>query len=177
MNIYIFYLPVHFNNTTHELLFRFKWCFEILKVAFAGHGTRYLRSKTLLWQQTIADLIQPTCWSDGKEKEAERQRARITGRRGFMWKIYAASETFFTDSWSWQSFSHLVMFLPVFLHWVYKMKYSCYQHSFVILGWFVYWVVRLKNAPLDKKKSEIIVSKNKLLLVSLLHLAKLCETS
>ena len=41
--IYIFYFPVHFNNTTHEL-FRFKRRFEILKIAFAGHGTRYLRS-------------------------------------------------------------------------------------------------------------------------------------
>ena len=38
--------------------------------------------------------------SDGKETEAERHTARIDGRRGFMWKIYAASETcltLFTD--------------------------------------------------------------------------------
>ena len=35
----------------------------------------------------------------------------------------------------------------------------------------------LRNVPLDKKKSEIIVFKNKLLLVSLLHLAGLCEKS
>jgi len=62
------------------------------------------------------------------------------------------------------------MFLPVFLHWIYKMKYSSYQHSFVILGWLVYWVW-LKIAPLEKKKLEIIVFTNKLLLVSLLHLA------
>ena len=41
--IYIFYFPVHFNNTTHEL-FRFKRRFQILKIAFAGHKTRYLRS-------------------------------------------------------------------------------------------------------------------------------------
>ena len=41
--IYIFYFPVHFNNTTHEL-FRFKRLFQILKIAFAGHKTRYLRS-------------------------------------------------------------------------------------------------------------------------------------
>ena len=34
----------------------------------------------------------------------------------------------------------LVMFLTVFFHWMYKMKYSCYQESSVIHGWFVYWV-------------------------------------
>ena len=33
---------------------------------------------------------------------------------------------------------HLVMFLNAFLHWMYKMKYSCFQDSSVIHGWFVY---------------------------------------
>ena len=28
----------------------------------------------------------------------------------------------------------LVMFLTVFFHWMYKMKYSCYQESSVIHG-------------------------------------------
>ena len=50
------------------------------------------------------------------------------------------------------------------------MKYSYYQDSFVILGWLVYWIW-LKIAPLEKKKLEIIVFTNKLLLVSLLRLA------
>ena len=35
---------------------------------------------------------------------------------------------------------HLVMFLIVFFHWMYKMKYSCFQDSSDIRGWFVYWV-------------------------------------
>ena len=35
---------------------------------------------------------------------------------------------------------HLVMFLTVFFHWMYKMKYSCYQDSSVIHDRFVYWV-------------------------------------
>ena len=56
------------------------------------------------------------------------------------------------------------------------MKHSSYQHSFVILGWLVYWVV-VENAQHDKKKSGIIVFKNKLLLVSLLRLAEPCEKS
>ena len=34
---------------------------------------------------------------------------------------------------------YLVMFLTVFFHWMYKMKYS-YLDSSVIHGWFVYWV-------------------------------------
>ena len=71
--------------------------------------------------------------SDGKEKEAERQRAK---RRGFIWKIYA-SETCLLIAEADRVLCHLVMFLPVVLHWIYKMKYSCCQQSFVILGWLV----------------------------------------
>ena len=58
-----------------------------------------------------------------------------------------------------------VMFLPVFLHWIYIMKYGCYHNSLLFLaGLFIgLW---LRNAPLDQKKSEIIIFKNKLLLVS-----------
>ena len=40
------------------------------------------------------------------------------------------------------------MFLTVFFHWMYKMKYSCYQESSVIHGWFVYWVFWLRNSSL-----------------------------
>ena len=49
------------------------------------------------------------------------------------------------------------------------MKYSCYQDILLFLaGLFIgFW---LRDVPLDKKKSEIIVFKNKLLLVSLLRL-------
>ena len=43
------------------------------------------------------------------------------------------------------------MFLPVFLHWIYKMKYSSYQHYIVILGWLVYWVVVEKCAARQKE--------------------------
>ena len=37
---------------------------------------------------------------------------------------------------------HLVMFLTVFFHWMYKMKYraSCYKDSSVVHVWFFYWV-------------------------------------
>ena len=84
-----------------------------------------------------------------------------------MWKIYAASETRLVIAEAYRVLCYLVMFLPVFLHWIYKMKYSCYQHLLFLAGLFIrLW---LRNASLDKKKSEIIVFKNKLLLVSLLH--------
>ena len=38
------------------------------------------------------------------------------------------------DSWSWQSFVSTCDVLTVFFHWMYKMKFSCYQESSVIHG-------------------------------------------
>ena len=48
----------------------------------------------------------------------------------------------------------LVMFLTVFFHWMYKMKFSCYQESSVIHGLFVYWVFGWGKRRLSK--SEIL---------------------
>ena len=59
------------------------------------------------------------------------------------------------DSWSWQSLSQLVMFLTVFFHWMYKMKYSCYQESSVIHGWFVYSVFGWEMRRLSKFDNPI----------------------
>ena len=44
----------------------------------------------------------------------------------------------------------LVMFLTVFFHWMYKMKYSCYQECSLIHGWFVYWVFGWEMRRLSK---------------------------
>ena len=62
----------------------------------------------------------------------------LTGE--FMQKIYAASCNLFTlTAEADRVLCQLMMFLTVFLHWMYKMKYSCYQESSVIHGcWFVY---------------------------------------
>ena len=57
---------------------------------------------------------------------------------------------------------HLPMFLTAFFHRTYKMKYSSYQDSSVILGCFFFFRFWLRNAPLVKKSSEIIVLKNNL---------------
>ena len=50
------------------------------------------------------------------------------------------------DSKSWQSFVstcdvfNCLNLLFLYIHWMYKIKYSCYQEFSVIHGWFVYWV-------------------------------------
>ena len=56
-----------------------------------------------------------------------------------MRKIYAASCDLFTlTAVADKVLCQLVIFLTVFFHWKYKMKYICYQESSVIHGWFVY---------------------------------------
>ena len=53
----------------------------------------------------------------------------------FMRKIYAASWNLFAlTAEADRVLGQLVMFLTVFFHWMYKMKYSCYQESSVIHG-------------------------------------------
>ena len=52
-----------------------------------------------------------------------------------MRKIYAASWILFTlTAEADRVLYELVMFLTVFCHWMYKMKFSCYQESSVIHG-------------------------------------------
>ena len=61
----------------------------------------------------------------------------LTGE--FMRKIYAASLILFTfTAEAYRVLCQLLMFLTVFFHWMYKMKYSCYQESSVSHGCFVY---------------------------------------
>ena len=48
----------------------------------------------------------------------------------------------------------LVMFLTVFFHRMYKMKYNCHQDSSLIHGWFVCWVFGWEMRRLSKS-SEI----------------------
>ena len=60
------------------------------------------------------------------------------------------------------------MFLPVFLH-------TAAINILLLFLAGLFTGLWLRNAPHDKKKSGIIVFKNKLLLVSLLRLAGPCE--
>ena len=91
----------------------------------------------------------------------------LTGE--FMKKIYAACGNLFTVSWSWQSF---VSSYDVLNHWMYKMKYSCYQDSSVIHGWFVYWVFGWEMRLLSKI-SEIRFRKASFPKMSLIYLTLL----
>ena len=69
----------------------------------------------------------------------------------FMRKIYAASWKLFTlTAETDRVLCQLVMFLTVFFHWMYKLKYSYYQESSVIHGWFVSLGFWLRNASLVK---------------------------
>ena len=56
------------------------------------------------------------------------------------------------DSWSWQSFVSTCDVFNCLFHWMYKMKYSCYQESSVIHGWFVYWVFGWEMRRLSKSE-------------------------
>ena len=51
----------------------------------------------------------------------------------------------------------LVMFLTVFFHWMYKMKYSCHQESSVIHGWFVYCIFGWEMRNLSKSDGIVFV--------------------
>ena len=52
----------------------------------------------------------------------------LTGE--FMWKIPTAScNLFVLTAEADRVLCQLVMFFTVFFHWIYKMKYTCYQES------------------------------------------------
>ena len=75
----------------------------------------------------------------------------LTGE--FMRKIYAASWILFAlTAEADRVLRQLVMFLTVSFHWMYKMKFSCYQESSVIHGWFVYWVFGWEIHHLSKSE-------------------------
>ena len=93
-----------------------------------------------------------------------------------MWNIYAASGTFLLIAEADRVLCHPMMFLPVFLHWIYKMKLTAAIDILLLFLAGLFIRLYLRNASLHKKKSEIIVSRNKLLLLSSLHAAGLCES-
>ena len=71
----------------------------------------------------------------------------------FMWKICALSWNLFPlTAEADRVLCQLVMFLTVLFHWMYKMKFCCYQESSVIHGWFVYCVFGWEMRRLSKWK-------------------------
>ena len=94
-------------------------------------------------------LTMVTRWSRSTSSFCTLIGQNLTGE--FMRKIYAASWILFTlTAEADRVLCQLVMFLTVFFHWMYKMKYSCYQESSVIHGWFVYWVFGWEMRRLSK---------------------------
>ena len=105
--------------------------------------------KLLQAGKTVAFNFSP--WSRSTSNFYALIGQNLTGE--FMWKIYAASWNLFTlTAEADRVLCQLVMFLTVFFHWMYKMKYSCYQKSSVIHGWFVYWIFGWEMRRLSKSE-------------------------
>ena len=75
----------------------------------------------------------------------------LTGE--FMGKIYTASWILFIlTAEADRGLCQLVVFLTVFFHWMYEMKFSCYQEPSVIHSQSVYWVFGWKIRRLSKSE-------------------------
>ena len=101
-------------------------------------------------------LTKDTRWSRAASNFYALIAQNFTGE--FMRKIVAASWKLFTlTAWdeAYRVLCQLVMFLTVFFHWMYKMKYSCYRESSVIHGWFVYSVFGWEMRRLSKSGNPI----------------------
>ena len=86
-------------------------------------------------------LTMVTCWSRSTSNCYALIGSNLTGE--FMRRIYAASWKLFTlTAEADRVLSQFVMFLTVFFHWMYKMKYSCYQESsLIVAGLFIVFLV------------------------------------
>ena len=83
-------------------------------------------------QLLLTLLTMVTRWSRSTSNFYALIGQNLTGE--FMRKIYAASWILFTlTAEADRVLCQLVMFLTVFFHWMYKMKFSCYQESSVSL--------------------------------------------
>ena len=84
-------------------------------------------------QLPLAFLAMFTRWSCSTSNFYALIGQNLTGE--FMRKIYATSWILFTlTAEADRVLCQLVMFLTFFFHWMYKMKFSCYQESSVIHG-------------------------------------------
>ena len=122
------------------IFFKFIWnmlclCAAQLKFWFQtdlgreNSASYYRQGRQLL----LTLLTMVTRWSRSTSNFYALIGQNLTGE--FMRKIYAASWNLFTlTAIADRVLCQLVMFLSVFFHWMYKMKYSCYQESYVIHG-------------------------------------------
>ena len=126
----------------------FKW--SQAPVYFFLIHMKYVYNVTMA--RTINILI-----SNWPRKRKFRQLFKTASRKGqnlageFMQKIYTASWNLFTlTAEADRLLCQLVMSSTIVFHWMYKIKYSCYQQSSVIHGWFVYWIFGWEMRRLSK---------------------------
>ena len=146
---------------TFKNLFTLGTCFQvfysisILWLHMANNAqslVNYLEKIVMATNSSGLTWIQPICQEQRERERRERQRARIN-----RWR---ASANFNCSIW-WQSFVSSYYVLTVFLHWNYKMKYSCYQlRFFVILGWLFTWFLVEKCAAWQKVVANHCFQKN-----------------
>ena len=122
------------------IFFKFRWnmsCISAAQLKFwfqtdlgrENSASYYSQGRELLL--TLLTMI--TRWSHSSSNFYALIGQNLIGE--FMRKIYAASWILFTlTAEADRVLRQLVMFLTVFFHWMYKMKFSCYQESSVIYG-------------------------------------------
>ena len=124
-----------------------------IKILISNCPRKQKFSQLLQGGRTVAfDFVtMVTRWSRSTSNVYALIGQNLTG--DFMRKIYASSWNLLTlTAEADRVLCQLVMFLTVFFHWMYKMKYSCYQESSVIHGWFVYRVFGWEMRRLSKLK-------------------------
>ena len=127
------------------IFFKFRWnmsCISAAQLKFwfqtdlgrENSVSYYSQGRELLL--TLLTMI--TRWSHSSSNFYALIGQNLIGE--FMRKIYAASWILFTlTAEADRVLCKLVMVLTVFFHWMYKMKFCCYQESFVIHSYCVYW--------------------------------------
>ena len=110
-------------------LLRFLFQTDLVRDNSASFFEKYMRGRPF--------LTMVTRWSRSTSNFYALIGQNLTGefvRNVASWKLFTLTAE--AD----RLLCQLVTFLTVFFHWMYKMKYSCYQESSVIHRRFVYWV-------------------------------------
>ena len=104
-------------------------------------------------QLLLTFLTKVTRWSRSTSNFYALIGQNLTGE--FMRKIYAASWNLFTlTAEADRVLCQLVMFLTIFFHWMYKMKFSCYQKSSLFMSsLFIEFLVE-KYVACQSRKSD-----------------------
>ena len=127
---------------TFKNLFTLGTCFQvfysisILWLYMANNAqslVNYLEKIVMATNSSGLTWIQPICQckSKGKEKEEKGREQELTGDE---------LAQILCSIW-WQIFVSSYYVLTVFLHWNYKMKYSCYQLRFFCYPWLAFYLI------------------------------------